>query len=341
MMDILLPRRTAHKTAPLQHDPHTPASPRGLGCTASLAEQGVHAAPKPHVRPAAGASDGRISGAPIVAVRTGRIDAVGDEVIDKLEARHLFGEDVAGYEEGRPQYPVAVYDILRERCGLRAGSKVLEIGPGTGRVTRICLEAGAMVVAVEPDDAMADHLTGQLPNVELVRSTFELAPLPAGAFDLVVAAMSFHWVDQGVGVPKLAEILAPGGWVALWWTLWSDPDRPGPFAEVADELLRAPGSAANTAGRPQFELDAEARINDLESLGRLVEVNVDRIPWSVGMDAQAVRRHSASMISVRRRPEHDRQAVLDTVERIVVEQFGGHVQRNFLTVCYTWSFALS
>jgi len=260
---------------------------------------------------------------------------VGDEVIDKSEARHLFGADVIGYEEGRPQYPAAVYDILRERCGLRASARVLEIGPGTGRVTRICLDAGATVVAVEPDEAMADHLAGQLPDAELIRSTFELASLPAGAFDLVVAAMSFHWVDQAVGVPKVAEVLAPGGWVAMWWTLWSDPDRPDPFAEVADALLRAPGSAANTAGRPQFELDAEARIDDLESRGRLVEVNVDEIPWSVRMDAQAARRHSASMISVRRRPERDRQDVLDAVERIVVDQFGGHVQRNFLTVCYT------
>src|SRR5271157_2937131 len=74
----------------------------------------------------------------------------------RVEARQLYGRDAAGYDAGRPQYPEAVYDILVARCGLTQGTNVLEIGPGTGLVTRRLVGFGAKVVAVEPEPALAD-----------------------------------------------------------------------------------------------------------------------------------------------------------------------------------------
>ena len=85
----------------------------------------------------------------------------------------------------RPDYPAEVYEILASRCGLRAGALVVEIGPGTGLVTRRLVAAGARVVAVEPDQNMAAHLATTVSSgVEIISGTFEQAPLPQDRFDL-------------------------------------------------------------------------------------------------------------------------------------------------------------
>ena len=70
--------------------------------------------------------------------------------LGRAEGRRLFGLDPQAYEAGRPDYPQAVYQSLVHRCGLAAGARVLEIGPGTGLVTQRLLAEGAKVVAVEP-----------------------------------------------------------------------------------------------------------------------------------------------------------------------------------------------
>ena len=87
----------------------------------------------------------------------------------RQEARTIYGSDVQGYDAGRPDYPAEVYEILTSRCGLRAGASVVEIGPGTGLVTRRLVAAGARVVAVEPDQHVAAHLAAAVSSdVEII-----------------------------------------------------------------------------------------------------------------------------------------------------------------------------
>lgn len=140
------------------------------------------------------------------------------------EGRRLFGLDPAGYSAGRPDYPEAVYEILVERCGLGPTTQALEIGPGTGQVTQRLLGAGGHVTAIEPDPSLASYLRDAVASVRLdvVTSSLEDAEIAPGHFDLAVGATSFHWVDQEVGLSKLRYGLKPGGWVALWWTLFRD-----------------------------------------------------------------------------------------------------------------------
>ena len=123
---------------------------------------------------------------------------------------------MAGYEAARPGYPDALFDLLSARCGLGSGARVLELGPGTGQATVPLLDRGATVVAVEPGVAMAARLRERVEgrNCTVVEAEFEQADV-RGPFDLAVAATSFHWVDPALGLDKLANLVRPGGLLAL------------------------------------------------------------------------------------------------------------------------------
>ena len=128
------------------------------------------------------------------------------------EGRRLFGLDPDGYNVGRPDYPESVYRTLAHRCGLGSGTRVLEIGPGTGLVTRRLLAERARVTAIEPDPAMAEYLRqiASSSDLRVVNSSLEEAEIERDGFDLAIAATSFHWVDQEVGLSKLGEGVRPG-----------------------------------------------------------------------------------------------------------------------------------
>ena len=141
--------------------------------------------------------------------------------IAREEGRRLFGADPAGYDAARPGHPDRVYDVLVERCGAEPGVRVLEIGPGTGQATRRLLDLGAQVTAVEPNRALADYLITALGAAVTVRNeTLEESDLPTQAFDLATASSSFHWIEEDAGLMKIYAALRPGGFVALWWTLF-------------------------------------------------------------------------------------------------------------------------
>jgi SAM-dependent methyltransferase len=254
----------------------------------------------------------------------------------RAEARRVYGVDPESYEAGRPDYPERVYELLVTRCGVRRGAKVLEIGPGTGRVTRRLVDFGAVVSAVEPDPRLAEYLTTVMEGyaVKVVVASFEDAVLGDDAFDVGVAGMSFHWVDQRVGLVKLGRVVRPGGWVALWWTVFGDPERPDPFLDATKGLLEKHHALAPLR-QPQFELDVAARTQDLGNRAGCVDVGGELIHWTINLDHDAVRALYASMIGVRRLPPDERQPLLDAITKIAAQDFGGVVERPFVTAIYT------
>jgi SAM-dependent methyltransferase len=265
--------------------------------------------------------------------------AGNDEVPPSLaslrgEARTIFGSDAKGYDAGRPGYPAEVYDILASRCGLRAGASVVEIGAGTGQVTRRLIAAGAQVVVVEPDVNMAAHLAASFgSDVKIIRATFEQAALPQDRFDLAVAATSFHWVDQDTGLPKLGQVIRPGGWAAVWWAIFDDPDRQDAFRDALQARTGDgdPGGQRNV----QFQMDAAARCRDLAERAGLTDVSGNLIRWTAELDTAQLRALYASMMRIRRLPAGDQRRILDEISLLADQSFAGRVRRPFMTAMYT------
>ena len=255
--------------------------------------------------------------------------------------RALFGDDVAAYDYGRPDYPERVYELLRLRGGLNDWSQVLEIGPGTGQATRRLLELGGSVTAIELSEALASWLKAKHGHSELdlVVGAFEDVELPGKSFDLVVAATSFHWVPTDVGLQRCASLLATGGSLALWWTVFGDPSRQDPFHEaltpilrrLAPELLDTPDRRGNA---PFYALDVKARVSEIEGSGSFGPVFNETISWTGGHTPEQLRALFSSYSSWRAIPADRRTVVLDALEAVAREEFGGVVERPYLTPIY-------
>lgn len=255
----------------------------------------------------------------------------------RSEGRRLFGEDPANYDRVRPGHAEGVYTILRERCGLCRGSKVLEVGPGTGQATRPLLELGAgPLVGIEPDPRLAEFLRKSLGDrVELRETALEDAEL-ATDFDLAAAASSFHWVEEDVGLAKLRESLCPGGWVALWWTSFGDETRRDPFMLAVDSLFdNVPhGPSGPSEGRPSFARDAELRLGALARAG-FEERSYDEMRWTSEWDTEGIRGLYATFSPINSLDADRRLELLDSVARIAAVDFGGRVEKPLVTSLYT------
>jgi SAM-dependent methyltransferase len=142
--------------------------------------------------------------------------------------RRLF-DDVAGlYEATRPSYPDEIVDAVCTTAGLAPGAAVLEIGCGTGQLTRQLAGRGYRLTAI---DLGASMVAAAERNVTDPQVRFEVCAFEefagAGPFDLIVSATAFHWVDPSIGLVKCAQLLRPGSWLALLSTgeLYAEPFR--------------------------------------------------------------------------------------------------------------------
>ena len=258
--------------------------------------------------------------------------------IDRTEGRQLFGADPAAYDLGRPGHSPLVYEVLVERCGLGPGTSVVEVGPGTGQATRRLLELGAdPIVVVEPNPSLAEHLEELYGDrLELVRASLEEADLEPKRFDLAAAASSFHWVDEQVGLARLFTALRPGGWCAIWWTLFGDGGPPDPFIVATSPLLDGLDTSPTKGeeGRPRHALDRERRVAALVAAG-FVDVEHELARWEAQWDSQGIRALYGSFSPILRLDEADRERILDEIARIASDEFGGCVTRVLTTSFYT------
>jgi ubiquinone/menaquinone biosynthesis C-methylase UbiE len=152
-----------------------------------------------------------------------------------MEARGLLFDSVAEeYDRVRPAYPASLVDAACSAGGLTRGSHVVEVGCGPGKLTAALVERGLRVEAVDPGPALVEIARRRLggSSVRFHVARFEDVELPESAFDAVLSAEAFHWIDPAVGWSKAARLLRPGGVLAL-------------FAHTGGpNLLRLPGALA-------------------------------------------------------------------------------------------------
>jgi SAM-dependent methyltransferase len=193
----------------------------------------------------------------------------------------IFDQDAALYDAVRPTYPDVLFRKLEEVARLGPGSRVLEIGAGTGQATISLARRGYRAVALEPGPSMAEiarrNLRGfPLATVEV--ATFEEWSLPEEPFDAVVAATSFHWVDPAIRVSKAADALRIGGTLAVLSTHHVAGGDDDFFVQVQSCYERFDPSTP-----PGLRLPREAAVppgdREIEGSGMFGRLLVERVGW--------------------------------------------------------------
>lgn len=143
-----------------------------------------------------------------------------------------FGAVAGTYDRSRPGYPPEAVAWLVPP----GAQRVLDLGAGTGQLTRLLVARGLDVVAVEPSGGMREQLARSLASVPVLRGSAEDIPLGDGAVDAVLVAQAWHWVDVERAVPEVARVLKPGGRLGLVWNVRDE--RVGWVAELGRIMHR-------------------------------------------------------------------------------------------------------
>lgn len=137
------------------------------------------------------------------------------------ELKMTFNEDAEKYHEYRPRYPQALFNKLIHDTKLTPASHLLEIGPGTGQATEAMARYGYDITAIELGKDMATKARSVLKdyqNVKIFTAAFENVNLPSASFDLIYSATAFHWIRPEVRFEKSAQLLKPGGYLAIMYS---------------------------------------------------------------------------------------------------------------------------
>jgi SAM-dependent methyltransferase len=221
---------------------------------------------------------------------------------------------------------VELLDRVIAELGLEPAAEVLDLGAGTGKLTRELVPRFARVLAVEPDDAMRAVLEEVVPGAEALAGRGEAIPLPDGSVDAVFSAEAFHWFAGEESIAEIARVLRPRGALVIFWNI------PVEFADLGDEAEAVIDEAFERGGVPGLPrvLSGEWRrpIEDgpFEEL-REAEVERDvlntRDEWIANL---------LSVSSIAHQPEEDRAAFASRLRELVPAD--REVSRRIRTVAH-------
>ena len=232
-----------------------------------------------------------------------------------------FGGAAARYARYRQGPSAAAVEwILPDRVGT-----VVDLGAGTGALTRLLVERADEVIAVEPDDRMRAVLAESTPGVRAVRGRGESMPLPDASADAVVASSSWHWMDPVPTLHEVGRVLVPGGTLGA---LWSGPDPDSPLMTQARHLLGG-GGPAGLDERERVDLDhsAQRRVGHRARTGDRARAPFDQpeqtvITWDVALDADELVGLLGTFSWVILMEEDARARLFETARRLLRDLLG-------------------
>ena len=211
------------------------------------------------------------------------------------------------YERIRPEYPARAIDILVHELGIGPGKVVVDVGAGTGKLTRALVQTGATLIAVEPLAEMRERLAESVPRAVPFSGTAEHMALRDGSVHAITAAQAFHWFDGDQALAEFHRVLATGGRLGL---IWNVRDRRAPWVAAFDAIVDAvdPDRPDHQTGKWRVALERTVLFGPLAE--RDVEYAQQLAP------AEIVDR-AATVSSIASLGERERERVLDRFRELV------------------------
>ena len=227
-----------------------------------------------------------------------------------------FGRVADAYERGRPGYPdEAVRWLVGEEP-----RDVVDVGAGTGKLTRSLVALGHRVTAVEPLPEMLEQLVAAAPGAFDLLGSAEVIPLPDASADVVTAAQAFHWFDHDVALPEIARVLRPHGRLAVIWNARDDRE---PWAAELSKTLGVESVARGDAEEP------------IAASGLFGPVEKATFEWAQRLDAPTLRDLALSRSYVAIKPREEQERILADVDRLFAEHARkGELELPYVTECF-------
>ncbi|MGN6166831.1 MAG: class I SAM-dependent methyltransferase [Solirubrobacteraceae bacterium] len=266
----------------------------------------------------------------------------------------IFDRIASLYDRARPGYPPEAVCDLVQLASITGSSRILEIGCGTGQLTRDLAITGAAIRCVEPGPSLADiaraNLTGYA-NVEVLTTTFEELRDEPGSYRTVVSATAFHWIDPSVAFVKAAALLKAGGQLALMTNIhaaegthtderlaeavWALHRRLAPEIgdwtfPTADDIER---KATPEGGIGALWARVERKLSDPPDVSHLFErPTVKTYPWLARYDRSSYLDMLASQSSYALIEPRRRNELLVGIGQLIDERLTGVVTKQYVTI---------
>lgn len=237
-----------------------------------------------------------------------------------------FGEVASTYERFRPGPPVAAITWMLPD----SATTVVDLGAGTGAMTRDLVGRVDRVFAIEPDDRMRGILAAKLPQATALRGAGESMPLDSSSVDAVLASSSWHWMEADRALHETARVLVPGGTLGV---VWAGPDPAGPFLSQAQAMLSemSSGQGEPTASS-DGDLDLGRVVMDTENRVESVLVIPDDssfaqpeqqvLTWDVALTADELMGLLGTFSWIITMPDAERQHVFGEARRLLRDGLG-------------------
>jgi SAM-dependent methyltransferase len=213
-----------------------------------------------------------------------------------IDPARSFDRAAEEYEAARPDYPIELLDALP----VPADATVLDLGAGTGKLTRVLARRYAHVIAVEPLDNMRAILQRVVPQAEAHAGSADAIPLADASVDAVFAAQAFHWFATDTAVAEIARVLRPGGVFADVFNEGEhSPDVPQAYRERLDELFAEPRTGA----------EDDERVAVIER-GPFTQMRVDTLRHEQVQDRDSALRFLRSISYIAKLPDDEREATM-------------------------------
>jgi SAM-dependent methyltransferase len=244
----------------------------------------------------------------------------------KIRRSGSFGAVASTYERFRPGPPPgAIAWMLPDSAKI-----VVDLGAGTGAMTKDLLGKVDLVMAIEPDDRMREILTSNLSEVTALRGTGESMPLDTSSVDVVLASSSWHWMDADRAMQETARVLVPGGTLGV---VWAGPDPDGPFVSQAQAMLTEmssgqKGPIANSNRTPDLGREMMDTENRVETVLRIPHGSLFTQPeqtsftWDVPLTADELIGLLGTFSWIITMPDDRRAHVISEARRVLRDGLG-------------------
>ena len=253
--------------------------------------------------------------------------------MDWKKESEMFNRAADYYDKYRPGYPIEIINTLMKETGITQGSRLLEIGAGSGKATELFADKGFDILCIEPGKDLAAIGSKRFAerSVKFEVSRFEDYNPPQHYFDVIFSAQAFHWVPQPIGYEKCAYALKDGGSLALFWNMYITYEN-----TIDNELV----SISQKHGGFADFLSEEGCENRIKSIASGVkdsrlfsEPEIFRMLWTQKYTADEYYGFTLTGNTIIQKSEEDKKKVYSDIAALA-DKNKGIIERPYLCVLY-------